>query len=277
MRVWRAGDARHDRDRRRRDRRRRRRARLRAARAGRPRRGARRPAARLQPPGHRHHGDRGAAVRVVIADDNLLVRKGIAALLTDAGIDVAARGRRPRTSCSTPSPSTSPTSRSSTSACRPPRPTRGSSPRTRSASATPASRSSSCRQHVEHGVATRVLAEDPARLGYLLKDRVTDIDDFVGTLRRVAAGGTALDPQVVSRLLDAGGDDGPLDALTPREREVLQLLAEGCSNPAIAARARDHAAQRREARVGDLRQARAPGHRHRGPPRARRPAVTCTA
>ena len=58
-------------------------------------------------------------------------------------------------------------------------------------------------QHVEYGVATRVLAEHPARLGYLLKDRVTDIDDFVGTLRRVTLGGTALDPQVVSRLLEA--------------------------------------------------------------------------
>ena len=92
-------------------------------------------------------------------------------------------------------------------------------------------------QHVEVGIAMRVLVENPARLGYLLKDRVTDIDDFAGTLRRVAAGGTALDPLVVSRLLDAGDDDGPLQTLTPREREVLQLLAEGCSNPGIAERA----------------------------------------
>jgi DNA-binding NarL/FixJ family response regulator len=93
-------------------------------------------------------------------------------------------------------------------------------------------------EHVESGVATRVLAEHPARLGYLLKQRVTDLDDFVGTLQRVVRGGTALDPQVVSRLLAAGDANGnePLETLTPREREVLQSIAEGLSNPAIADR-----------------------------------------
>jgi DNA-binding NarL/FixJ family response regulator len=89
---------------------------------------------------------------------------------------------------------------------------------------------------VESGVATRALAESPERLGYLLKDRVGDIEDFVGTLRRVANGGSALDPLVVSRLLAAGDDDGPLQPLTPREREVLQLVAEGLSNRAVAER-----------------------------------------
>jgi DNA-binding NarL/FixJ family response regulator len=91
-------------------------------------------------------------------------------------------------------------------------------------------------EHVEAGVATRVLAESPERLGYLLKQRVTDTADFTGTLRRVAAGGSALDPQVVSGLLSAQRDDGPLQTLTPREREVLQLAAEGLSNQAIAER-----------------------------------------
>ena len=91
-------------------------------------------------------------------------------------------------------------------------------------------------QHLETGVAVRVLAEHPAGLGYLLKDRVTDVAEFVATLRTVAGGGTALDPQVISRLLASDRGDGPLKELTAREREVLQLLAEGNSNPAIATR-----------------------------------------
>ena len=91
-------------------------------------------------------------------------------------------------------------------------------------------------QHVEVGIAMRVLVENPERLGYLLKDRVTDIDDFAATLRHVAAGGSALDPQVVSQLLAGDRDDGPLSALTPREREVLELIAEGRSNKGIGER-----------------------------------------
>jgi DNA-binding NarL/FixJ family response regulator len=91
-------------------------------------------------------------------------------------------------------------------------------------------------QHVDFGTATRVLAQDPARLGYLLKDRVTDLEEFVGTLRRVAAGGAALDPEVVSRLLAGTRDTTPVHTLSEREREVLQLVAEGRSNKGIADR-----------------------------------------
>jgi DNA-binding NarL/FixJ family response regulator len=91
-------------------------------------------------------------------------------------------------------------------------------------------------QHVEVGVATHLLAEAPQRLGYLLKDRVTDPADFAGSLRRVAGGGTALDPQVVSGLLTDPGGQGPLRSLSPREREVLELVAEGRSNKAIGER-----------------------------------------
>ena len=91
-------------------------------------------------------------------------------------------------------------------------------------------------QHVDLGTATRVLAESPERLGYLLKDRVGDVAEFVGTLRRVIAGGSALDPEVVSRLLESKRDRGPLQALTPRELEVLQLVAEGRSNKGIGDR-----------------------------------------
>jgi DNA-binding NarL/FixJ family response regulator len=90
--------------------------------------------------------------------------------------------------------------------------------------------------HVEVGVATHLLAESPQHLGYLLKDRVTDPADFVGSLRRVAAGGTALDPQIVSGLLADPEDAGPFRSLSPRERDVLQLVAEGRSNKAIGER-----------------------------------------
>ena len=91
-------------------------------------------------------------------------------------------------------------------------------------------------QHVETGIATRLLAESPHGLAYLLKDRVGDIDEFAGTLRRVAAGGSALDPEVVSRLLAAGRPGGALASLSDRELEVLALLAEGRSNRAIGDR-----------------------------------------
>jgi DNA-binding NarL/FixJ family response regulator len=91
-------------------------------------------------------------------------------------------------------------------------------------------------QHVEVGVATQLLAEAPQQLGYLLKDRVTDPADFAGSLRRVAGGGTALDPQVVSGLLADPKEAGRLRSLSPRERSVLQLVAEGRSNKAIGER-----------------------------------------
>ena len=91
-------------------------------------------------------------------------------------------------------------------------------------------------QHVETGTATRLLAENPGRLGYLLKDRVGDIDEFAASLRSVAAGGSALDPEIVNRLLATRRDDGPLASLSAREREVLELVAEGRSNKAIGER-----------------------------------------
>ena len=90
--------------------------------------------------------------------------------------------------------------------------------------------------HVEVGVATQVLAEAPQRLGYLLKDRVTDPADFAGSLRQVAGGGTAIDPQIVSGLLANPARPGPLESLSPREQEVLELVAEGRSNRAIGER-----------------------------------------
>ena len=90
--------------------------------------------------------------------------------------------------------------------------------------------------HVEVGVATQLLAETPQHLGYLLKDRVADPSDFAGSLRRVADGGTAIDPQVVSGLLSNPKEAERLGSLSPRERSVLELLAEGRSNRAIGER-----------------------------------------
>jgi DNA-binding NarL/FixJ family response regulator len=91
-------------------------------------------------------------------------------------------------------------------------------------------------QYVERTYAAELLSEGAGGVGYLLKDRVGDPREFVEAVSRVAEGGTALDPEAVAQLLGARGDDGPLDELTPREREVLGLMAEGRSNGAIAER-----------------------------------------
>jgi DNA-binding NarL/FixJ family response regulator len=145
-------------------------------------------------------------VRVVIADDNLLVRRGIASLLEEEGIDVAAQagsGDELLNDVDAHSPDVAivdirmpPTH--TDEGLRAAHEIRARHPETAIVILS---------QHVEFGVAARVLAERPDRLGYLLKDRVTDVEDFVGTLRRVAGGGTALDPLVVSRLLASEPDD----------------------------------------------------------------------
>ncbi|WP_030860616.1 response regulator transcription factor [Streptomyces sp. NRRL F-2747] len=91
-------------------------------------------------------------------------------------------------------------------------------------------------QYVEERYAADLLAGRAGGIGYLLKQRVADVEEFIDAVRRVAAGGTALDPQVVSQLLlRRGGGIDPLERLTPREREVLALMAEGRSNAGIAA------------------------------------------
>jgi DNA-binding NarL/FixJ family response regulator len=89
-------------------------------------------------------------------------------------------------------------------------------------------------QWVETRYATELLAGNPEGVGYLLKDRVTDIAEFDDAVRRVAAGGTALDPEVVRQLIGSRRQATVLDRLTPREREVLELMAEGHSNSALA-------------------------------------------
>lgn len=89
-------------------------------------------------------------------------------------------------------------------------------------------------QYVEERYASELLAASASAVGYLLKDRVADVGEFVEAVRRVGAGGTALDPEVVAQLLVRARRQDPLERLTRREREVLALMAEGRSNPAIA-------------------------------------------
>ncbi|MEY9966879.1 DNA-binding NarL/FixJ family response regulator [Streptacidiphilus sp. MAP12-16] len=89
-------------------------------------------------------------------------------------------------------------------------------------------------QYVEQLYARELLADGSGGIGYLLKDRVLDSDQFVDAVRRVALGGTAMDPEVISRLLTHNSSAGPVAAVTPRERQVLALMAEGRSNAAIA-------------------------------------------
>jgi len=91
-------------------------------------------------------------------------------------------------------------------------------------------------QYVEEGYALELLQASTEGVGYLLKDRVYDLPDFVAAVKRVAGGGSALDPTVVSQLVGRRRGDDPIDDLTAREREVLELMAEGLSNSAIAAR-----------------------------------------
>ena len=91
-------------------------------------------------------------------------------------------------------------------------------------------------QYVESGYALELLQDSAEGVGYLLKDRVADVGEFAAAVKRVADGGTALDPEVVSKLVGRRRKDNPLGELTPREREVLELMAEGRSNQAIADR-----------------------------------------
>lgn len=89
-------------------------------------------------------------------------------------------------------------------------------------------------QYVEERYASELLATETAAIGYLLKDRIADVSEFLGAVRRVGEGGTVLDPEVVGQLLARSRRHDPLSRLSPRESEVLGLMAEGRSNPAIA-------------------------------------------
>jgi DNA-binding NarL/FixJ family response regulator len=89
-------------------------------------------------------------------------------------------------------------------------------------------------QYIEQGLALQLLADSAEGVGYLLKDRISDVKDFVASVRRVGNGGSAIDPIIVSKLLAKRRSDDPFVVLTPREREVLELVATGSSNQGIA-------------------------------------------
>jgi DNA-binding NarL/FixJ family response regulator len=174
-------------------------------------------------------------VRVVIADDSVLVRAGIVSILRGAGIDVVAEAENAEDLLRAVDHHR-PDAAIVDIRMPPDYGDEGVRAAHEIRARHPAMGIVILSQHVDLGTATRVLAERPERLGYLLKDRVGDTDEFVATLRRVAGGGSALDPEVVSRLLASHREEGPLHTLTPREREVLQLVAEGRSNKGIGDR-----------------------------------------
>jgi len=172
-------------------------------------------------------------MRIVIADDSVLLRAGLARLLEDAGFDVVGqaadaedllrkvRAHRPDVAV--------------TDIRMPPTQTdEGLRAAQQIRSEMPEVGVMVLSQFIDEGYALELLQGSAEGIGYLLKDRVADIDAFVDALRRVGGRGSVLDPEVVSQLLGRRRGDDPLDRLTPREREVLGQMAQGRSNGAIA-------------------------------------------
>ena len=175
-------------------------------------------------------------MRVIVADDAVLLREGIVAILAGEGYDVvAAVGSGPRL----------------VNAARAHRPDLvvadvrmppahahdGIEAVQAIRAARPGTAAILLSQYVEATAAMDLFRQDPAGLGYLLKDRIVQVNDFLEGVGRVAAGGSAMDPQVVAQLLGRPAQpDDPLAALTDRERDVLALMAQGLSNGGIGAR-----------------------------------------
>lgn len=170
---------------------------------------------------------------MLIAEDQVLLRSGIVRLLEDAGFDVVAqagdaedlmrkvRAHRPDVAI--------------VDVQMPPdRTDDGLRAAVRIRAELPETAVVVLSQFLEERYALDLVGDDARGVGYLLKDRVIDVDAFVTAIRRVAAGGSALDPEVVARMVGRARDGDPLAALTPREREVLGLMAEGNSNRGIA-------------------------------------------
>ena len=172
-------------------------------------------------------------MRVVIAEDSVLLREGLVRLLTDAGLEVVAAVEDPEALLR------------AVDEHRPDicvvdirMPPTHTDEGVRAALVIRAQHAGVAvlmlSQYVEERYATDLIASDTRGFGYLLKDRVADVTEFVEAVRRVGAGGTALDPEVVSQLLVRSRRKDPLGALTPRETDVIRLMAEGRSNTGIA-------------------------------------------
>ena len=172
-------------------------------------------------------------MRVAIAEDSVLLREGIVRLLDDAGIEVVAQ-------CADADDlllkvrSYSPDAAIVDIRLPPTHNDEGLRAALEIRSKHPDVAVLVLSQYVELGLALTLLADSAEGVGYLLKDRIGDVDEFVAALRRVADGGSALDPIIVSTLVSRERPDDPLAQLTPREREVLELMAGGASNQGIA-------------------------------------------
>jgi DNA-binding NarL/FixJ family response regulator len=174
-------------------------------------------------------------VRVVIAEDSALLREGLARILAEGGFEVAAQCvnadelrdavRRRKPDVAVVDVRMPPTH--TDEGARAAREIRAEYPEVGVLLLS---------QVVEAAHALALFSERPEGFGYLLKDRVLEIDDFLEAVRRVSRGGTAIDPAVIAQLLGRPREDNPLAELTPREREVLALMAEGLSNRGICGR-----------------------------------------
>jgi DNA-binding NarL/FixJ family response regulator len=174
-------------------------------------------------------------VRVVVADDSTLLREGIARLLAEAGLEVV--GSCPNADDLLLKVASYDPDVAVVDIRMPPTHTdEGLRAALRIRERHPRTGVIVLSQYVELGLAMELLAESPEGAGYLLKDRVADVAEFAGAVRRVGDGGSAIDPTIVSQLLGRVRGDDELADLTPREREVLGLMAEGWSNQAIADR-----------------------------------------
>jgi DNA-binding NarL/FixJ family response regulator len=172
-------------------------------------------------------------MRVVLADDSMLLREGVARLLEDAGLDVVAQAGDAedllrKVGAHKPDVAI-------VDVRMPPTHTdEGLRAASEIRDRHPGVGVHVLSQYIEEGYAMELLSSNAEGVGYLLKDRVADLERFVDAVRRVGEGGSALDPEVVSRLLGRRRREDPLSELSPREREVLGLMAEGRSNHAIA-------------------------------------------